>query len=153
MEVQGLHDHFTRTVAGWTLTTLCGTAAAIQYHRASTTGPAPPGRQAPPGRHAGAMNVSDPIEQVQRTLEPMLTHICAMLETSHPEAALFFYEVLLALRASTCEEELIGTFVLLSTAAFQGLEYPPAALQPIDHLLAVSADIAHTFMAPREQAH
>ena len=147
MEVQGLHDHFTRTVAGWTLISRCETAAAIRHHRASTTGPAPP------SRHAGAKNVSDPIQQVQRTLEPLLTHICTMLETSHPEGALFFHEVLLALRASTCEEELIGTFVLLSTAAFQGLVYPPAALQPIDHLLAVSADIAHTFMAPREQAH
>ena len=95
----------------------------------------------------------DPIRQVQETLSPLLIEICELLADPCPDAGLFFQEVLVALKSSTNEDDLIGTFVLLSTAAFQGFEYPVNTLRPVDHLLEVSANIAHAFMAPTEQRH
>jgi hypothetical protein len=98
-------------------------------------------------------HMTDPIRQVQDTLSPLLVDICELLADPCPEAGLFFQEVLGALRRSTCEDDLIGTFVLLSTAAFQGFHYPVNTVQPVDHLLEVSVNIAHAFMASVEQRH
>ena len=98
-------------------------------------------------------HMTDPIRQVQETLSPLLVEICELLADPCPEGGLFFQEVLAALKSSSCEDDLIGTFVLLSTAAFQGFNYPVNTLQPIDHVLEVSANIAHAFMASVEQRH
>jgi len=97
--------------------------------------------------------MTNPILQTQETLAPMLMEICGLLADPCPEAGLFFQEVLVALKTSTSEDDLIGTFVLLSTAAFQGFDYPINTLQPVDHLLEVSANIANAFMAPTAQRH
>ena len=86
-------------------------------------------------------HMTDPIRQVQETLSPLLVEICELLADPCPEGGLFFQEVLAALKSSSCEDDLIGTFVLLSTAAFQGFNYPVNTLHPVDHLLEGSANI------------
>lgn len=97
--------------------------------------------------------MSSPVAQVKPQLIANLESILDATGDDEPEAAMFFANVLNHLRNANDEPELLGVFVLLSTAAFQGFTLKPRALRFVDQLLATAEQVAATFATPRDEMH
>ena len=86
-----------------------------------------------------------PVEQVKPLLEKRLTEVIELVGHDSPEALTFFFDVLTGLRAAEEEQDLIGVFILLSSAAFQGFMFSPPTEAAIDTLLEDAQNVAETF--------
>lgn len=93
------------------------------------------------------------IEQTRSEISVHLERVIHLLGNRAPAASVFFREVLSLLQRAREEDDLINTFIALSTTGFQGFEFPEGTLEAIDDLLANAERIAHTFMASESARH
>jgi hypothetical protein len=91
--------------------------------------------------------VLDAIAQTVTDITKRIDDVLDVLGDREPSASLFFLELQRALAGAREEEDLINVFIAMSTTAFQGFQFPPDSLAPIDALLADAERIAFTFTA------
>lgn len=90
------------------------------------------------------------VEQTVADLTMRIDAVLAAIGELDPTASVFFLKLRRSLVAARDEVDLINTFIVLSTTAFQGFDFPPRSLVVIDELLADAERIAFTFTAGGE---
>ena len=91
------------------------------------------------------MVISDLVISARDQLDPLMCEVVAELEAADNAYPLaFFTQILMTLRSTTVEEELMELFFRLSTTAFQGFVFSPPETQRVDELLESCEQIALT---------
>jgi hypothetical protein len=94
------------------------------------------------------------LQTVKATLSPRLDALVQYLgDVGDIRAAAFFSEIAAALKAAREEGELLEVFLALSTTAFQGFQFDPAAAADVDEILAYAEQVSHTFAASENVLH
>lgn len=96
---------------------------------------------------------SNALQQISAEVVQHLDRVIDRLGDREPVALAFFLELRAALNEAVDEADLVGAFMLLSTAAFRGFRLPDDVLAPVDDLLAQAERIAHAFTAPDSVRH
>ncbi len=97
---------------------------------------------------------ADPVDQARAEMEPLLDRLCTLLEDEgESRPAEFFAQILGGLRNARDAEDLAGPFMQLSTCAFVGFVYSPAAALLVDRILECAQRMSMTLSAPEDSPH
>lgn len=91
---------------------------------------------------------------VREELLPILEQLCSLVRAEgKPEQAVFFERIRDGLIRAEDDIDLAGPFMELSTSAFHGFAYGPAALMLLDRALTLAQSLSMTLSAADERPH